>query len=671
MSPYYQTESGEEWEVIMPRNTAAENISRFLASENGKHRRDLIWKLGWSPLAGSRYSLLYQVTRHLRKADLLRLCLVDRAVSLPCALEQLWTAIKIPLDSVWTSVEKRKNEEKFRRFENFVKKLDTGCMHPLVENTEFSKFITKIEFVDKRELVDEEGAYVLQTRLQSLMKRLLQGLLIRCPNIQLFCWNSHVPFSSSLFTVLGQLKKLNTSQFLLSGMTMDHHGLLGPSKGLSDFAALSNSDEFAICLRPETEMERIENLEPAKSKIQATTAIILQHADEESIIRLVGIIADHFTKVDALRINGILQGLPEANSGKSFVVPNRTLSIKSLHLVYLGSESQYIARALNPAHLRDLNIEACFGIQNIVDPLLYRAKQLAGLRAILPSFEEQSQSEYTRDLGILLQFVRSKTFRLKQLSIHGIFGDALKDQLFAAFQCHLPHLEQITIADEARELEFKHLLEIASCAPNLLDLRIRAFGGGLLDLLPTLLPKFQTLRALAIIRPDKVDPVDRRLAIAIAMKAGEKIPLQLFAYHELTEGGDDHWYYMINSPDKKWTGGYPENVMLQHKSQLGRAINYHQFHDVFSGWASAMGIRQREHIYMVKIKGVRPRELPQNPKPAAKVEWRVVDRATNRGRKRKREEETDEELATVPNFRDMYLGLPKSDIAMHKRLRTH
>ncbi|KAI9812478.1 MAG: hypothetical protein M1827_004709 [Pycnora praestabilis] len=469
----------------------------------------------------------------------------------------------------------------------------------------------------------------------------LVGIVAELKLLEYFTWDSKLPFSTTLLNILANnTPQLIQSQFRLSGQSrhqehINNNILFGPIPGY-DIESLPSSQ---------------------RSKLAGDQNIIMTEADPESVCQLSIIIGKYFDNVGNLTIEGIrgygrlIENLaselpsrqlqPSSGLNHDELRTSRNLSIRKLKLIRLGTAADCIVPVLDPAILTDLSIEYCVDLEYILKPLVREAIHLGALKVLLAPADEFPASEIAlqkQDQMFLYDFLRSNTSRLKYLDISGPFTTCEPrlsadfstrgaahyigqgDYLFTAIQAHLISLEYLSVIDnfDSEWIQFtdQDLREIGICAPNLVELRIRATlpneddgeYSGLLTNLSKQLVYFRQLRALALFRNlgerrgPKYDATDCprfasakqtwQTALCHALKArSQGVPLRLLGY----EGGGDvderTWeifWHLDGSTES--VGQSSARELFRYRPSTGEQW---RFHDRMDGWVRKMGLPQR------------------------------------------------------------------------------
>ncbi|KAI9807001.1 MAG: hypothetical protein M1833_002659 [Piccolia ochrophora] len=540
----------------LPPNKAAAAVREIINNEP-QMSRNLLWKLQHyfphhDPKQGSMFAHImgkYATTDSLK-------CVARTSKSSCLAVRPvLWSEINVTISGIWEGYDRR-------QMTRWIE-----AVHQLQKDGNYSSQWTREININDSTLRSSQP--VNFENLTNVFWAFLT-IVADLDCLRIFRWNCGIPFPVTLLHILASKNRtLKSCQFTFDAKAFDDHDIPHPER------ILGLEQVSKLMLGPQSHSD-VSISVPRKIKLDcANTDIVLKNADSSSVFALSNLMFDHFVQVQDLRIHGrMMQSSPlpirETEASPSTPLEKDQfrkleLTVRSLKLSCLGAAASRIVPYIQPEYLRDLQVEWCVDLQHTFAPLARRALNLTSFKYVSPTDIETLPGEepvlLRVDQAIVTDFLRSATSKLKAIDITASYSDGMgpgqRAYLFAGIQAHLPSLEHLYVVDgESNEFSRKEMMEIATCAQNLVDLRIRAMmpdkgsqNYGLLPHLAYLLPHFRQLESLVFLRSSpKIETEsnsERTQALALVSEAAKRIPLKFVGYDE--EIGEDsrEWLYRI------------------------------------------------------------------------------------------------------------------------------
>ncbi|KAH0544219.1 hypothetical protein FGG08_001664 [Glutinoglossum americanum] len=493
----------------------------------------------------------------------------------------LYAVVHLPLDGIWTS-ESVNGEPVWGRLMKFL--------HAVAQKA--SRGAWANDMVKEIEIHDEQifpGATPIKGAYVTVMKLMLD-FMETLTSLRVFKWDSRVPMSTSVLTVLAlHAPRLTECQFRMDSSTFQDLN----SGGSVLFDAIQEL---------ESEKSRTETLGsaglddrsvPDTMKLGIKSAIILQNATPRTIISLAAIISMNFYLVHRVDI----VAPPKDVKQESFKEPEDLptgIRVIQLRMGNIGSAARLFVKALVPEFLRSLELDWCTQLPAILEPLMRKETAVNRFKLTFPPQASKPGPEITsvagtkEDQKCLSDFLRSTAMQLRQLAIdqsaYGKHGQI--DYLLAGVQPHYATLRELWLGDLNPDFDVNDLREIALCAPWLHDLRV-PLSKKIWPYFVEILPEFRSLQVLGILDAH-LTPSERHAIILVLQQASRHTPLRLVGIEDEKAGS---WYYGFSRSPENTSEPSP----LRHDIPTVKAVGYDKDYSGFPGqmcmWARELGVR--------------------------------------------------------------------------------
>jgi hypothetical protein len=294
-------------------------------------------------------------------------------------------------------------------------------------------------------------------------------------------WDSRVPMSASVFTVLSfRSPRLTECQFRIDSSAFQDLC----SEGCVLSGAIQDLD---------SEKSRAETLEsaglndcsvPNDKRLGIKSTIVLQNATPRTILSLSKIISMYFHVVHKVDIAG-----PggETLKRETFREPQfeelwstTAVKVSHLRLENINSAAGHFTRVLDLRFLRSIQLDRCIQLPDVFRPLMQAKTVVESLQVIFPPQRHENRSvistvgDVKKDQKAVSDLLRSAAMQLYHLTIDqsSYSKYSQTDLLLTGIQPHFGTLRELCLGGLETGFQLEDLREIALCATWLHDLRI-------------------------------------------------------------------------------------------------------------------------------------------------------------------------------------------------------